>query len=464
MNHISSILIIPTLAMIIFTSSSCGNSSGNPGVQEKRASIAKSKERENKSKPNIVFILSDDQSWTDYGFMGHPNIETPNIDKLASEGLTFTRGYVTAPLCSPSLASIITGLYPHQHGVTGNDPEFSFEGQQYREEWLQERALLNNGIIQNFKTHPTIPALLKEQGYISLQTGKWWEGSWRDGGFTDGMTHGDPKRGGRHGDEGLNIGREGMQPIFDFIDKAQNEDKPFFLWYAPFMPHTPHTPPDSLLEKYMEKTQSEPLARYWAMIEWFDITIGQLLGSIDERGLAENTLVVYVTDNGWIQDPERMNKYMPRSKRSPYDMGIRTPIIYKWPGHIAPRMDTTTFVSSIDMVPTALKAVGLEPTPEMQGINVMNREKLNRRSAVFSEDFAHDIADINHPTKSLQHRMIMKKTWKLIIPNGTNSPEKEIHLYNILEDPLERNNIASGHPEVVKELRQQLNEWWEPVQ
>ena len=92
------------------------------------------------SKPNIIYILSDDQAWSDYGFMGHPFIETPNIDKMAYEGLTFTRGYVTAPLCSPSLASIITGLYPHQHGITGNDPAFDFEEKRYSKEWQLERS------------------------------------------------------------------------------------------------------------------------------------------------------------------------------------------------------------------------------------------------------------------------------------------------------------------------------------
>ena len=92
-----------------------------------------------KMRPNIIYIISDDQAWTDYGFMGHPHIETPHIDKLAQESLTFTRGYVTAPLCSPSLASIITGLYPQQHRVTGNDPIFDSEEKRYSKAWQVER-------------------------------------------------------------------------------------------------------------------------------------------------------------------------------------------------------------------------------------------------------------------------------------------------------------------------------------
>src|SRR5690606_35113902 len=169
--------------------------------------------------PNIIFILSDDQAWTDYSFMGHPHINTPNIDELAGESLTFTRGYTTAPVCSPSLASIITGLYPHQNGITGNDPQFPYEGKgpKYRGDWLKQRLPHNQKFIDNFYQNPTLPALLKEKGYLSFQSGKWWEGSWEDAGFTSGMTYGDPEHGGRHGDEGLKIGREGMEPIYGFL-------------------------------------------------------------------------------------------------------------------------------------------------------------------------------------------------------------------------------------------------------
>ena len=113
----------------------------------------------------------------------------------------------------------------------------------------------------------------------------------------------DPGRGGRHGDAGLTIGRQGMQPITDFIDLALQENQPFFLWYAPFLPHTPHNPPERLLKKYREDGRSRFVARYYAMCEWFDETCGQLLDYLDRKKLAEDTLIVFVTDNGWIQNP-----------------------------------------------------------------------------------------------------------------------------------------------------------------
>ncbi|WP_372638930.1 sulfatase [Fodinibius sp.] len=457
--------IVGIFAITVFVVMGC-SSSGENIKQDIEDSV---------SNPNIVFIISDDQSWTDYSFMGHPHIETPNIDNLASQGLTFTRGYLPAPVCRPSLASLVTGLYPHQHGVTGNDPAFDFDRESSsRTEWLEARKPVNDVVTERFNKLPSLTDYLSGLGYLSLQTGKWWEGSWKDGGFTHGMTHGDPSRGGRHGDEGLTIGREGMQPIEDFMDEAQREDSPFFLWYAPFMPHTPHTPPDSLLEKYLPHAPSEPIAKYWAMIDWFDITVGQLLDSIEDRGLAENTLVVYLTDNGWVQNPDQDNQFIWPSKQSPYDKGIRTHITYKWPGQIPSRMDTTTFVSTNDIAATVLEILDIEPRLEMPGVNVLDQEELESRETVYSEDFNHDIADVQEPTKSLEHRVVLKNPWKLIVPKKEGaSPEEELsgggrfidmieeaELYHIVNDPHEEHNLASEHPEIMRELRQRLNSWW----
>lgn len=413
------------------------------------------------SKPNIIYILSDDQAWNDYSFMGHPFIETPNIDKLAQDGLTFTRGYSTAPLCSPSLASMITGLYPPQHGITGNDPTFASDDKRYGKEWQLDRSKHYQAYLDEFQKHPTVPGLLQEAGYLSFQSGKWWGGHWKEGGFTHGMTHGDPAKGGRHGDEGLKIGREGMQPIFDFIDMAKSQDKPFFLWYAPFLPHSPHNPPDSLLQKYLQKAPKEPIAAYWAMCEWLDITVGQLLDRIEEEGLTENTMVVYVTDNGWVQEPDIANKYASGSKQDPQDMGIRTPIIFKWPGKISPKMDTTTLVSSIDMAVTSLIAAGLDPLPEMEGLNVMNTKALKARDRVFSMDYAHDMINVKQPEKSLENRMMITNPWKLIVPDVANLPGKEVQLYNIFKDPYEKENLAAQYPELVKKLSKELDKWWD---
>ena len=312
--------------------------------------------------PNIVLIISDDQSWTDYSFMGHDHIETPRIDQLAAEGLTFTYGYTAAPLCSPALASIATGLYPHQHGILGNDPVFDFNNKKYSKQWMNQRMNNYQPYIDNFRKFNTIADVLGENGYVSLQTGKWWPGNYKNGGFDQGMTHGDPSRGGRHGDEGLKIGREGLDVVYNFIDSTKNENKPFYIWYAPFLPHTPHNPPDSLKQKYLEVAPTEAVANYWAMCEWFDITCGRLMDYIDQNELSRNTLFIYVTDNGWIQDPDRPNRYAPRSKREPYEMGVRTPMIFRWKGNIKPEMNATDAVSSIDIATTIYSICGIEPS------------------------------------------------------------------------------------------------------
>ena len=181
-------------------------------------------------------------------------------------------------------------------------------------------------MIDNVDRVPTLPRLLAAHGYESFQTGKWWEGNFSRGGFTAGMSDG-----GRHGDKGLVIGRDTMQPMYDFIDRSTAAGKPFFLWYAPMLPHTPHTPPQRLLSKYESVAPSPSIAKYWAMCEWFDETCGQLLDFVKQQGLADNTLVVFLADNGWIQDAAG-NNYAAKSKQSQYDGGLRTPIILRLPG------------------------------------------------------------------------------------------------------------------------------------
>ena len=405
--------------------------------------------------PNIVLIISDDQSWTDYSFMGHEAIETPNIDRLAKQSRLFKRGYVPSSLCCPSLASMITGLYPHQTKITGNEPPMPPGGrnsEQYRKQ-VQE-------CVSFIDDQPTLPRLLAKRGYVSHQSGKWWQGHYSRGGFTLGMTHGDPKRGGRHGDVGLKIGREGMDEIFDFIEDAG--DKPFFVWYAPFLPHTPHNPPKRLLDKYAKKTESKFIARYWAMCEWFDETCGQLLDHLDEKKLADDTIVLYVTDNGWIQRADN-GRYAPRSKRSQYDGGLRTPIMVRWPGKVKPE-DRPELANSIDLAPTILKACGLASTKAMQGIDLLDDTALAKRKSTYGAIYLHNAVDIHKPSANLTYRWLINGDWKLILPHKENVTNKakhkgtgEIELYNLAKDPHERKNLAKARQGRTKRLAKQLN-------
>lgn len=393
--------------------------------------------------PNVVMIISDDQAWTDFGFMGHKVIKTPHLDKLASQSATFPRGYVPSSLCRPSLATMITGLFPHQHKITGNDPP---------------KGTNRAKMLKHIKRLPTLPKLLKQKGYISHQSGKWWEGNHKLGGFTAGMTHGDPKKRprGRHGDLGLRIGRQGMKPIFDFVDSAKG--KPFFLWYAPFLPHTPHTPPKRLLDKYRKPGRPSTIAKYYAMCEWFDETCGQLLDYLDKKKLSDNTLVVFVTDNGWIQRRDRRG-YAPKSKRSPYDGGVRTPIMVRWPGKIRPARYDDTLVSSIDLAPTILYAAGLKPTKAMPGINLLDVAKASgktERTAIFGDIYAHDVVDIDNPVPGLLFRWCIRGNRKLIMPARDGKPE----LYDLKSDPHETKNLAAANAGEVQRMIKRINGWW----
>jgi len=423
---------------------------------------------EKKTPPNVVLILSDDQSWTDYSFMGHEHIATPHLDKLAKRSAVFSRGYVPTALCRPALMTLATGLYVHQHRTSGNDPSHLLANPKTESEKYEQ---LRGKLISHIDEHPTIAGLLGKSGYLSHQSGKWWEGNFKRGGFTHGMTRGFPQPGGRHGDDGLKIGRNGLKPVFDFIDHSVAGEKPFFLWYAAFMPHTPHTPPKELFEKYKAKVDSPHVARYYAMCEWYDQTCGQLIDYLDEKGQTDNTLIVYISDNGWIQSVDKRG-YAPRSKQSANEGGTRQPTMFSWPGVIKPGDRGNQLCSSVDIVPTMLAAGGAKIPDSLPGYNLMDILKSGEttpRKIVFGEGCAHDVANIDKPEDSLLYRWAVEGKWKLLLTYdgavgrySKSHPRAEMRpqLFDLLDDPSEENNLAKGNPEVVADLAKKIGDWW----
>jgi len=407
------------------------------------------------SPPNVVLIVGDDQAYGDFSFMGHPQIQTPRIDKLAAESLTFRNGYVPSSLCRPSLATILTGLYPHQHKIFSNDPPGPKGTSPGKPTRGADFVKMRERQIAHIDDAPTLPRLLGRAGYLSFQTGKWWEGNFKRGGFTHGMTEGT-----RHGDAGLAIARETMQPIYDFVDTAVKEQKPFFVWYAPFMPHTPHTPPEKWLAKYKDVAPTESIAKYWAMCSWHDEKCGELLDFLDERKLADNTLVIFLTDNGWIQNPDG-NNYAPKSKQSQYDGGLRTPILVRLPGKVRPAL-RDDLANSIDVAPTVLKACGLMSVEGMQGVDLLDASSVAARKQTFGEVFTHNAVDVDDPASSVRYRWMREGNWKLIVPAAPNEPKGEIELYDLAADPTETKNLAGEKPEIVVRLQASLNAWWKP--
>ncbi len=432
--------------------------------------------------PNVILILSDDQHWGDYGFMGHEHLRTPSLDRLAAESLVFTRGYVPSSLCCPSLASLITGRYPHEHLVVGNDPP---ESPDVPQKSPAGKAALEAGreqMTKHLEAWPTLPKLLGERGYTSFQTGKWWQGSFRRGGFDEGMTTGQ-----RHGDEGLSIGRKSMEPVYDFVKRARAAEKPFFVWYAPMLPHTPHDPPAEFVEHYSSKTDSVHVARYWGNVERFDRTVGDLLGFLDTEKLSADTLVVYVTDNGWIQHVDQP-WFAARSKLSPYDGGLRTPIMLRQPGTIAPAR-SEALASSLDIMPTILAACGVPVPAGLPGLNLLDAEKAAARKQLFGECYTHTLVDLDEPAKSLLWRWTVRRDgdhlWKLVEPvtariEGGGLPKHEarkvdaesqarfargeVELFDVAADPHEAKDLAATEADVVKDLQASLDAWWRPGQ
>jgi uncharacterized sulfatase len=220
-------------------------------------------------------------------------------------------------------------------------------------------------------------------------------------------------------------------------------------------------------------------------VERFDRTVGDLLDFLDREKLAADTLVVYVTDNGWIQDPARQN-FAPRSKLSPYDGGLRTPIMLRRPGTIAPRSDGA-LASAIDIMPTILAACGVAPPAGLPGVNLLDAERSKARTQVFGECYTHTIVDLDDPARGLLWRWTVRaeadgRIWKLIVPTtadrGGGIPKRAwgnvdaesrarhaagtVELFDVAADPAERRNLAAEQPDVVASLRTSLDAWWQP--
>jgi arylsulfatase A len=266
------------------------------------------------SPPNIILMIGDDVAWTDFGFMGSKVVRTPHLDRLAETGTVFTHAFAPHSVCGPVLRSLLTGMRPQAvaRGIAA--------ASQPRRPVPTLRDVFE-----------TLPELLGRRGYASFQGGKFFEGGFETGGFTHGMTvdrtaegrgAGPPRRGAAavvRGTGGRSLGRETMQPLWDFL--SANREGPFFVWYAPMLPHVPFDAPEKFTRLY---AQDPPLLRgYRANMTRFDATVGQLLARLKSLGIRERTLVVYVSDNGW--DTAVRGKIPglggPKGKGSLYELG-----------------------------------------------------------------------------------------------------------------------------------------------
>ena len=446
-------------------------------------------------KPNIIFILIDDLGWTDVGCYGSTFYETPNIDRLASEGMRFTDAYAACPVCSPTRASILTGKYPATLGLT-NFIGGNAKGKLIDAPYVKELPLTEKNIAQ----------ALKEGGYKTYHIGKWHLGEepfWPEHQGFDvniaGCNLGAPIGGyfSPYHNPRLNDGprREYLtdrltSEAIEFL--KTNGDQPFFLnlWY--YTVHIPIQVPREYKLKYKEKAknlglekqktfeegpffpcehkknlrikrrliQSDPA--YAGMVEKLDENIGRLLQALEDLGKAEETIVIFTSDNGGLATAEgspTSNAPLSEGKGWMYEGGTRESLVFKWPGVIEAGSKCNTPVTSPDFYPTLLEMVGLKSLPKQHcdGVSLMPLLKETGdidREAIFWH-YPHYGNQGGTPGSSIR-----AGDYKLI----EFFEDNHVELYNLHDDISENNDLSEKQPEKAEELKLLLWEWRKKVE
>ena len=416
-----------------------------------------------KELPNIVLIIGDDHGYPYFGFMGADYVKTPHMDELAASGTTFTHGFVPDNHCRPSLATLVTSLLPIDYR--------NKVGQLIKEKNItdESRRDFEHHAMKHFET---LPKLLKRKGYNSFQSGKWWEFNYQNGGFTHGMTTGwteeDRQAGGEWfkkfmGGEGLQLTRVTHQPVFDFIDA--HKEQAFFLWFAPELPHYPFDAPDEYYQLYQDQNMSESAKRYYANCSWFDDGVGELIAYLKNNNEFENTLFIYVNDNGWEQapdqefweDPMRSHNGGDKGKSSIYDQSFRTPIIFAWEGHIEKGKRLEQLIHSADIPATILDYLEMDVPDYFFGQSYL--------AALKGKDFSGRSEIIGNVTSTRSEESVMgqptegywlrNKEWFF----SWNVTKGEKALYDMQRDPYSNHNLARTKAELVDKFTEKIELW-----
>ena len=419
-------------------------------------------------RPNILFIMADDLGWMDLGCQGNKLIETPHLDRMASEGMRFTDAYAAAPVCSPTRCSVLTGQAPARIGLTTHLP-----GRFFPKDDRPQPAILKTHLETE---HVTIAERMKEAGYTNAFLGKWHiapsvssggrvaeEFSPIGQGFDvniGGTSYGGPpsffspykNAELKDGPEGEYLPDRLTDETIQFIKK--NKSKPWMvhLWY--YTPHWPMQAPEALVNKYKDiRGPGLRDHRYAAMIEAMDSAIGRLLKALDSSGLAENTLVIFTSDNGGfagVADPRPLRQ----SKGHLYEGGIRVPMIARWPGVVPAGELCNVPVISMDYYPTFLAMAGLEPSDKpIDGENLLpllrNDGRLKRRRLFF-----HFPNYAWHMDNRLGG-VVREGQWKLL----RNYDDGSLELYNLSKDLSEKSNLVRKEKALAMRLDGELSKW-----
>lgn len=418
---------------------------------------------------NVVFILIDDYGWKDTGYNGSTYYETPNIDRLASEGMRFTNGYAAAPVCTPTRAAIMTGKYPgrlhmtcHIQGAVHNKP--------------YSKLIAPTPEVNLPHEEVTIAEVLKPKGYATASIGKWHLGTTGfhpvDQGFDVGIGgtyDGSPRSFFYPGWEGkpANLkGRDGEYLTDLLTDRAvdfihANRSKPFFLYLPHYAVHVPIEAKKDLVARFDKKPRSgeQNFADYAAMIYSVDQSVGRVLEAIKEIGAEQNTVVFFTSDNGgvssleWKKRPVTSNLPLRAGKGHLYEGGIRVPAIVKWPGVTKPGSTCDQAISSIDYFPTIAEMTGAkwEAGHKPDGISItraLRGGRLPDRDLYWH--FPHYSPQLGRPSAAMR-----RGKWKLIEHYETG----KVELYNLDEDIGEKNDLADSEQKRTKEMHQALQAW-----
>ncbi|MFL3007365.1 MAG: sulfatase [Candidatus Neomarinimicrobiota bacterium] len=427
----------------------------------------------NITRPNIILIIGDDHGYPYFGFMGSEIVSTPNMDALARSGTLFTNGYVPDNHCRPALQSLITGIDPYNFKIQRDSIRQLQKKEQFfigmdkdsKDQWE------NNFNYHAMKYFDTVPAELKKLGYKSFQSGKWWEYHFEYGGFSEGMTKGwvREKRDGRNwfqqfmGGEGTDIGRVTNQPVYDFIEK--NQSNPFFIWYAPQLPHYPFDAPNKYRGIYKNKGYSKSAVEYYANCTWFDDSVGELISHLKNKDLFDNTLFIYVNDNGWeqepyqefINDPMRSHNGGDKGKLSIFDQSFRTPIIFSWKNKIKSNIQLDDLIHTIDISATILDYADEKISPSLgQGKSfkkVIEGMEKGSRNIILGQ--SNKIRDTSDPMgKDVEAYWSRDKNWFYKF-NITDNKEE---LYDALNDPKCMVNIIESHKDVARFFNEKIGQ------
>ncbi|MBN1881214.1 MAG: sulfatase-like hydrolase/transferase [Deltaproteobacteria bacterium] len=414
--------------------------------------------------PNVIFITADDLGWLDLSSFGNPDIETPNIDRLADEGIRFTQAFVVASSCSPSRASMITGQYPHTNGVDSLTH-------------VRFKKQLRPG-------YTTMPSLLKKRGYNTAIEGKWHVAPYF---FTS--WYGYRERLGGIALKSEDMWIKDTDLTMEFLER--NKDNRFYLELNYMNNHRKDDGEFYFDEDFPVDPEKVHVPDYWTLPDWeeirlevakfysqtlkMDSMIGEVLDKLDELGIADETLVIFVSDNG---------PPFPGNKMTHYDRGTGTPLLMRWPEKIPAGLIYDGLVSTIDIMPTVLDAVGVEIPEELQGTSLwpvaMGVETGPVHDAVFNEmtyhvyylpgravrttkyEYIRNYSDIAKGLDQCNHMEWAHRVCEL--PNQPwKSPRVPEELYDLRKDPNEQVNLVDdpAYAGVLDEMRALLDEHME---